>query len=129
MLQLRTGFKRNDDMPQSQLGAQLYTLRDFTKTPEDIARTLSRVKKMGYDAVQVSGFGPIDPKELAKILKNEGLVCAATHAPLDRMEKETENVIEELKLWGCKYTAIGGLFLKEVETKDWLDFAMRFNAI
>ena len=47
-------------MPQTQIGAQLYTLRDFLKTPADIAKTLARVKKLGYDAVQVSGFGPID---------------------------------------------------------------------
>jgi sugar phosphate isomerase/epimerase len=116
-------------MPQSQLGAQLYTLRDFTKTPADIAKTLARVKKIGYDAVQVSGFGPIDSKELAKMLKEEGLICAASHAPLDRMEKEPEKVIEDQQLWGCKYTAIGGLFLKEIKKEDWLSFAERFNKL
>ena len=61
-------------MPASQIGAQLYTLRDYTKTPADIAKTLARVKKMGYDAVQASALGPIDSKELAKIMKDEGLV-------------------------------------------------------
>src|SRR6266496_4460 len=59
----------------SQIGAQLYTLRDYLKTPADIAKTLARVRKLGYEAVQVSGAGPIDPAELAKILKNEGLAC------------------------------------------------------
>jgi hypothetical protein len=57
------------------LAAQMYTLRDFTKTPADIAATLGKVKKMGYGAVQLSALGPIDSKELAKILHNEGLVC------------------------------------------------------
>jgi sugar phosphate isomerase/epimerase len=116
-------------MPSTQIGAQLYTLRDFLKTPADIANTLARVKKLGYDAVQVSGFGPIDSKELANILKNEGLVCAATHCPLDRMEKETAKVIEDHHLWGCKYTAIGGFFQKEFVAKDFTDFAKRFNEV
>ena len=115
----------------SQIGAQLYTLRDFGKTPADIAKTLGRVKKLGYDAVQVSGFGPIDPGELATILKNEELVCAATHVGIDRMENETAKVIDEHHLWGCKYTAVGGFWApnNEWSTQAWLNFAARYSAI
>ncbi len=116
-------------MPASVIGAQLYTLRDFTKTPADIAQTLKRVRKMGYEAVQVSGMGKIDPKELAKMLKEEGLVCAATHVPLDRMKNETQAVLDEHALWGCKYTAIGGFFPKEATTQTWLDFARDVNVV
>ena len=43
------------------IGAQLYTLREYTKTPADIAKTFARVKKMGYNGVQCSALGPIDP--------------------------------------------------------------------
>ena len=111
----------------TQIGAQLYTLRDYCKTPADIAKTLARVK-IGYDAAQVSGFGPIDSKELAKMLKNEGLVCAATHVPIDRMEKETAQVIEDHRLWDCKYTAVGG-FSKGISAWDWHSFAKRFNDV
>ena len=64
------------------IAAQLYTLRDFTKTPADIASTIKRVKQMGYDAVQCSALGPIDAKELAKIMQGEGITCVATHTPL-----------------------------------------------
>jgi sugar phosphate isomerase/epimerase len=111
------------------IGAQLYTLRDYTKTPADIATTLRRVKKMGYDGVQCSALGPIDPKELAKILQNEGLACLATHVGIDRLEKESAKVIKEHALWGCKYTATGGFFPREATTQTWLDFANRFNGI
>ena len=51
-------------MPSSVIAAQLYTLRDYTKTPADIAQTLKKVKALGYDAVQLSALGPIDPVEL-----------------------------------------------------------------
>jgi sugar phosphate isomerase/epimerase len=111
------------------IGAQLYTLREYTKTPADIAKTMNRVKKMGYDSVQCSALGPIDPTELAKILKNEGLVCAATHVKIDDLEKDPQKVIADHKLWGCKYTAIGGFFPKEATTQTWVDFANRYNAI
>jgi sugar phosphate isomerase/epimerase len=111
------------------IGAQLYTLREFTKTPADIAKTMARVKKMGYNGVQCSALGPIDPKELAKILQNEGLVCLATHVPIDRLEKEAPKVIEEHKRWGCKYTATGGFFPKQATTQTWVDFADKYNGI
>ena len=98
-------------MPDSRLAAQLFTLRDFTQTPADIGKTFAKVKKLGYDAVQCSALGPIEPAELAKVLKNEGLTCCATHIGLDRLKTETEKVIDEHRLWGCRYTAIGGFFI------------------
>ena len=76
-------------MSNAQIAAQLYTLRDFTKTPADIASTLARVRKIGYESVQLSALGPIDPNELVKILKSEGLSVVATHVSRERMEDQT----------------------------------------
>lgn len=109
---------------------QLYTLREYTKTPADIAKTLKRVKEIGYNAVQASAMGPIDPKEFKKILDGEGLVCCATHIKLEHMRDETQRVIDEHKLWGCELTAIGGFFPKEnVTAQTWIDFARQYNEI
>src|SRR5437588_10088798 len=113
----------------SVVAAQLYTLRDYTRTPLDIARTFARVKKLGYDAVQCSALGPIDPKELDKILKGEGLVCCATHVPLDRLKNQTTAVIDEHLMWGCRYTAVGGFFQNTYTTQDWLDFAHLYSGV
>jgi sugar phosphate isomerase/epimerase len=113
----------------SSLAVQLYTLRDFTKTPRDIASTLARVKKMGYDAVQCSALGKIDPLELANILRGEGLTCCATHTPMDRLSDEINRVIDEHHLWGCKYIATGGFFPKDPKAVDWKDFAGTYNKI
>lgn len=113
----------------SQIACQLYTLRDFCKTPDDIRSTLKKVRQIGYEAVQVSGIGKIDPKELASILQGEGLACCATHVPLDRMKNEPQAVIDDHQLWGCRYTAIGGFFPKEATTQTWLDFARDYNQV
>jgi len=113
----------------SQLAAQLYTLRDFTKTPADIAATLKRVRQMGYESVQCSALGKIEPQELAKILQGEGLTCCATHVPFDRMKSETQAVIDEHKLWGCKYTAVGGFFPKNPTAADWHGFANDYSEL
>ena len=96
-------------MAASQLAAQLYTVRDFTNTPADIATTMKKVKQLGYDAVQCSALGTIDAHELKRIVDGEGLTICATHTDYDRMRDEPQAVIDEHNLWGCKHAAIGGL--------------------
>lgn len=113
----------------TQIALQLYTLREFTKTPADIAKTFARVKKIGYDAVQCSALGKIEPEELAKILKNEGLQCVATHIGMDQMRDQTQQTIDNHKLWGCQYTAIGGFGWKDMDGAKWRQFAKDYNAV
>jgi sugar phosphate isomerase/epimerase len=92
-------------MKIAQVAAQLYTLRDHLTTSDQIAKTLRQVRKIGYQAVQVSGVGPIDPKELATILDGEGLHCCATHEDSKAILETPEQVVEKLSLLGCQHTA------------------------
>lgn len=92
-------------MKKEQIAAQLYTLRDHLKTPADIAASMKKVKEIGYDAVQISGMGPIEESEIIKILDGEGLVCCATHETGANIIDDTQKVIDRLNALGCKYTA------------------------
>lgn len=92
-------------MKTNQVAAQLYTLRDFLKTPEDIATSLKKVRQIGYEAVQISGMAPISEEELIKILDGEGLTCCATHEPSNTILETPEKVVERLQALGCRYTA------------------------
>lgn len=111
------------------IAAQMYTLRDACKTPAEIATACAKVKKMGYDGIQISGIGKIEAAEMKKILDGEGLQCAATHVGIDAMEKETARIIEEHQLWNCKYTAIGGFFTETWDRAVIDTFTVRYNAI
>jgi len=91
------------------LGAQLYTVRAFTQTADDIAASLKRVAAIGYPAIQISGFGPVAPQEVARLVEEAGLTVAATHMPWERFLHATDEVIAIHKLWGCCHAAIGGL--------------------
>ncbi|WP_246132394.1 sugar phosphate isomerase/epimerase family protein [Paenibacillus hemerocallicola] len=91
------------------IAAQLYTLRDFLKTEEDIAATLQKVKDIGYNAVQVSGLGPIGDEALKTIADRVGVHICATHIPFADMVDKLDAVIAKHKLWNCKYVGIGGL--------------------
>ena len=97
-------------MLENVVAAQLYTVREFTKTARGVAETLKKVADIGYSAVQISGFGPVDPKVVAKMVGDNGLTVAATHIGWDRFLSELDVVIEEHILWKCKHPAIGGLF-------------------
>jgi len=92
-------------MKKSQLAAQLYTCRDILKTPAEIAETLHRIRGIGYQAVQVSGMGPIVEEELLRILDGEGLLCCATHESSEKILNDPLSVVERLQKLRCQYTA------------------------
>lgn len=92
-------------MKLESIALQLYTLRDFIRTPGEVAETLKKVAKIGYRAVQVSGMGPIAESELVAICEGEGLTICATHEPGDVILGTPEKVVERLSKLGCKYTA------------------------
>lgn len=96
-------------MATGRVGAQLYSVYKFTQTIEGVAETAKKVARIGYSAVQVSGFGPVDPKEVARIMADNGLTIAATHVAWERLLKDLDAVIEQHVLWRCHHPAIGGL--------------------
>ncbi|MBM4038383.1 MAG: sugar phosphate isomerase/epimerase [Planctomycetes bacterium] len=96
-------------MPGSVIAAQLYTVRDFTKTPADIVATMKKVAAIGYQAVQLSALGPTDPAELRRVCDGEGLRICATHIGFEQMRDNPQAVIDLHQTYGCPYAGIGGL--------------------
>ena len=96
-------------MTDSVLAAQLYTVREFTKTPQDVAETFRKIRTIGYEAVQISAFGPVDPQNVRQMLDDNGLVCCITHIGYDRLKDDLPAVIDQHKLWNCKHVAIGSM--------------------
>ena len=92
-------------MKIDQVAVILYTLRDFCKTPADVAKTLEKVSAIGYRAVQLSGMCEVEPGELKKMLADNGLTACATHEGGEKILKETQAVIDKLAALDIKYTA------------------------
>jgi sugar phosphate isomerase/epimerase len=91
------------------LAAQLYNCRDYTKTPAAIEATLKRVREIGYEVIQISGFGPCDPDRLAGMVRDAGLEVCITHSPWGRLSDpaELKRLIAEHKQLGCPYIGLG----------------------
>ena len=77
-----------NNLSAKQIAAQLYTVREFTKTEADIAETIKKVRHLGYEAVQCSALGPIEPAALKNIVDGEGISIIATHTSYERMRDE-----------------------------------------
>ena len=88
-----------------QVAVQLYTVREFLKTPADIAASLQKIRAIGYEAVQVSGMGPIPAAELMRMLRGEGLTCCATHENGTEILDAPHSIVERLHELDCRITA------------------------
>lgn len=89
------------------IGAQLYTVRNSLQTLDDFSLALKKVADIGYKVVQVSGSCPFPAEWLKEELDKDGLMCAVTHTPPQRLIDETEKVAEEHKVFGCRYVGLG----------------------
>lgn len=91
------------------LAAQLYTVRQFTQTLDGLADSLRKIRAMGYQAVQVSGIGPIPDQDVKRILDDTQLAVCITHTAYERLWHQTDEVIAQHKLWNCPNVAIGSM--------------------
>lgn len=110
------------------IGAQLYTVRDFCKNTNDLAETLKKIADIGYKYVQVSGTCAYDAKWLSDELSKNELRCTLTHTPKDRLITSTEQVLADHKILGCKYIGLGYYkFTEDIAVYD--DFCKTYRPI
>lgn len=96
-------------MQKPVLAAQLYTIRDYTKTVDDFAASMKKIAEIGYTGVQVSAIGPISHEDVWRIVQDNGLTICITHIPYDRLLNDLDDVIAQHKLWQTKHVAIGSM--------------------
>lgn len=109
-------------------GAQLYTLRAYTQNEKDFARSMKRVAQIGYSTVQISAVGrDIRPERIREICDGEGLEIVLTHSDVNRILYDTDRLIAEHDIMGCKYIGLGAMPDK-YRTPEWAaNFAEDFK--
>lgn len=83
------------------VAVQMYTLRE--ESEKDFAGTLKKVAELGFDGVEFAGYGGLSAKEVKALLDDLGLRAAASHVPLEQLENNLPQVIEDIKILGSEY--------------------------
>lgn len=83
------------------ISLQLYTVRD--DAGRDFVGTLKQVAEIGYGAVELAGYGGLSATQLRAACDQLGLVVSGAHTPIDRLEHDLDNVIQELTILGAQY--------------------------
>lgn len=89
------------------IGAQLYTVRDFVQTKEDFEKSLEKLSKIGYKAIQLSGIGPIDAKDIKAACDKYNMIPVCTHRSMDEYLNNLDWSINFHKEIGCNIAGLG----------------------
>lgn len=102
------------------IGAQLYTVRMFTQTVSDFEKTIKRVADIGYRTVQLSAIGKeVTPQIAREICDKYGMEIVLTHSDVNRILRDTENLIKDHEVMGCRSIGLGCMPEKYMN-EDWI---------
>jgi sugar phosphate isomerase/epimerase len=99
------------------VAVQMYTLRE--ESEKDFVGTLKKVAELGFDGVEFAGYGGLSATEVKTILDELGLRAAASHVPLEQLENNLLQVIEDMKILGSKYVVCPYLMPERRSEQDY----------
>jgi sugar phosphate isomerase/epimerase len=85
-------------MRKTPISLQLYSVRD--DTARDFSRTVAEVAKIGYEGVELAGYGNLDLRGAERSLKDAGLIVSGMHVLRDPLRKELDRVVDEAQALG-----------------------------
>lgn len=80
------------------ISLQMYTLREYMKTPEDFDKTLSRVAEMGYKSVQITPPAFINAPDMAKLLESKGLSADSAICDVYKIPESIEQIARDAEV-------------------------------
>ena len=105
------------------LGLQLYTIRDFMQTQEDIRESFRKMRQYGYTQAQTAGCA-IPYADFGRIAKEEGIEIVGTHDNFNMMVNDFEQALENHKQLGTTNMGIGGKNYNSIyEVEDFIEEA------
>ena len=87
-------------------GAQLFSINNKCQSAEDIRATLKKMKEIGYDSVQLSGFH-YDAEATRAAADEVGIHIGLTHTPIPDIINNTDEVIRKHLITGADTVGVG----------------------
>lgn len=75
------------------IAVQLYTLRDLTA--QDMIGTLRQVKEIGYEGVELAGYGNASPEQVQQAVQELGLQVVGAHTGFDALKDDLAGVVAQ----------------------------------
>lgn len=95
-------------MKDLKIAAQLYSVREYCQTEQDVYRTFERIREMGFDGVEIEGLRDVLPAEkAAACLRSLGLAVCATRARQGEAEACPQLLVQEALCYGAEECGIG----------------------
>lgn len=121
----------SDPAAKPVIAVQTWTIRESCKTLSDLATSFTRLKEMGYDAVEFGApiFSEKSGKEIKQVLDDTGIQVVSAHRSLDllRDASAASDFFQEI---GCNYAVLGGWGWGGGEQKQaWSTFIDDFNSV
>lgn len=111
------------------IGAQFYTVRDYTATIEDFDAACKKISGIGYRIVQISGT-PLGAKEMREVLDKYDLKVVTSHRSFDDFLKNLDEIIDYNKILGSDLCGIGIMPKESAESNEKLsDFIADANKV
>ena len=111
-----------------EIGAQLFTVREFCKTLDGFEESLKKVADIGYKTVQVSATCPYEAGWLKEKLAENGLRCVLTHIPQEKLLNDLDRVIRDHHAFDCECIGLGH-YKFEDPTADYETFKALYGPV
>ncbi len=106
-------FSFGDEKKKIPISVQVYSVRKAAE--KDLAGVLAGIAKLGYQGVEFAGYYGNDPKDIRKMLDDNGLKCSGTHTGIGAFRGDNfEKTAELHKTLGTKYMIVPGGIDKEL---------------
>ncbi len=114
-------------MKKIPVSLQMYTLRN--EAEKDFRGTLQKVAELGYEGVELAGYGGFSSKELKKVLDDLGLQAVSSHIPLTDLRTRLDDVITDQLELGSRYIVCPYLSPEERTEEDYFRLIDDLNTI
>lgn len=93
----------------SKISLQMYTLREHTKTPEQLKNTIEKLSAIGFRKLQYSVPESFDCREVKRIFDEYGMENDSVYCPCLTLERKTADILAQCELFDTPYVRINSI--------------------